>query len=274
MADKLPPPPPDVGQVLSAIYSPCAIAPWMLIGLAAFDGLTAWWSIVSPNWKDSYKAGGRGSWIHGLKEIMIDAEEKPPTWWIVLQDEAVVFFELVDMFLFWFMVGMATVTGLLDWTSQIWELSGCKPKANEKYIYSKTPNGILINSNMGWQPDSSWVRCKSNAGYTQIGTFITIPANSTYTFYQMCHWTNLGGEQFRPVNFRVTDMDTGEVLFHHDFNFEQHDLQLSNGAFLKNQFTHDRARTIMWECQMAVSYPDIITWAADGHLAIQWATWE
>ena len=269
----LPPPPPSVNQVTSALYGPCAVNPFMLVGTFGFDVLTGFISIFSPNWKDTIKAGTGRSWIHQLKEVMIDADERPPKWWIRLQEGSVQFFELADLFIFWFMVGFVTVEQALGWTSQIWGLSGCSQHPNEFYLSSKVPNGIMAN-NFAWQPNSSWEQVHGNLPYSEMGTHFTFPANSSAVVIQMCHWTNLGGNQDRPVDCRLVDLDTGDIYFEHLFDFEHHDLHLTNGVILQKFFTGNRARTLQWEARMAVHYGDIYTWANDGHFYLHYAVWD
>lgn len=246
----------------------------MLIGIGTFDLLVGLWSIFSPNWKDAYRAGGRGSWVHGLSELMLDAEDAPPKWWVALQDGSIMLFELADLFLFWFMVGFVTVDQLFAWTSQIWELSSCNPKPNEFYIYSKTPNGIITASNTDWTANSSWINCSSNVGLTQIGPTITIPANSTANLTQVVQWTGLSSASKRACNTRVVDLSDGSVIFQHNFNFDRHDAGYSNGMFVHKFFTQDKARTLQFQFQQTQRYPDLLTFADTGHLSIEWAVWD
>lgn len=269
----LPPVPPTLNQVLFALLGPCAPNPFVLVGLAAFDAITAWWSIVSPNWKDTVKAGpGNRSWTHQLKETLFDAEEAAPEWWYMFGDVAIFCFEILDMFAFWFMVGYVLENALLQWTSQIWQMSGCFPKPNHYYIYSKDPLGNYYGGQDPWQAACAWFDLSTNTGMSELGTEITVPANSSFSFSIMTQWENAVGETLTPMNVRVVDLTHNQIQVLNNWNPEKHDAKYSNGVIFRQTTPPDYAVTYQIQFEQAVG-KDLWAVTTGGHLAIEWDTY-
>lgn len=270
----LPTPQPNVNQVASLLAGPCAVPVFAIVGLFEFDALTAFWSIVSPNWKDTIKEGpGRKSWLHQLEVTLDGAEGEDPAWFIQYLEKSYVAFEFLDIFAFWFMVGYALTKGLLDWTSMIYRMSPCFPKREEFYIDSKTPDGIWEGEAGDYQLGPIWFDLHTNTANSEFAPEFSLPKNASGNIAIMVQYYNIVTNEPAPMDVRITDGGTGvywESLYKPE---KKHDAHLSSGLVELGFTTGSEDRTYVIEVR-AAGTPGLVLGTAGGHFHLDYTLFE
>lgn len=270
--DPLPPPPPTLGQVRLLFTAECFSPPWVIVGAVGWDSMVAFWSIFSPNWKDLVKEGpGRRSWIHQMRVVLDDAEEVQPEWFVKFKGFGFAVFEFLDFIAFWFMVGEALAEGLLNSTSLIWAWSPCNPGPTSHYFASKTPVGEVVGVTPEWQPACSWLKGKQDGLPAELGTQITIPANSQAEIAIAVNWYNIVSNLPQAMDMRIVDLTLGVVVVEAPFDAEHYDPKKTNGIFLKGINTGGIAHTYQWQFRQATG-AGLLVDTLSGHCLIKWDT--
>lgn len=266
-------PPPTLARVFDVLMFRCAAPPWMIIGAVGFVVPWAFWSIFSPNWKDTVRMGSEGSWIHNLRLTMEGAEAETPAWFGTATEFAFEFLEVNDEVLFWIMVGEVIGESLIQATSMIWEFSPCNRHGPTQFYHSKTPVGLILNDTV-WKPDVSFINGVSNFWSSEHGPEIFIPAHASANYATALHVGEFAAPD-TPVAINIRWREGDKVLKQSIWNPEHTDNRWGNTSYMKSfQGGDDDGRTVWLEIQVVNPNPTIGNWPTDGKFSLEYQVFD
>lgn len=137
-----------IGNILRIEQMPCAIPPMLAIELAAPAFLKAFWTVLSPDFKESVHILSGRSLVCNVEHYFekFDLEEA-----IGGEVAARVLFtsaRWLDVIVWWFFIASVAYDGAMEWTSQIIQAVNCGPGI---HCSSSQPYGAINDGSAGNQ---------------------------------------------------------------------------------------------------------------------------
>lgn len=164
-----------------------------------FEGLEAasaklFLSLISPSWKTDVKWLTGGTWLHDIREVMLDAELIDPVLIDATGTRALFLVaDFVDTFAWWMFVAGLTVEFLMDWTTQVWQMSGCLPDPKRYWLESKNCNAVF-RADGQWREAMSFTNCRTSDGITtNFGSPFSVFEGTSFSLVWTCVWGDVSG---------------------------------------------------------------------------------
>lgn len=106
-------------------FQGCRPNPQMLIKGFNIAAPKAFFTLLSPNWKTLTKKITGRSWLCGIKSVLQGADEADALY-AGLSEAVFTSLEWIDAAAFYFWVAGVGIDFLINWTSLVYEMSGCK----------------------------------------------------------------------------------------------------------------------------------------------------
>lgn len=204
----------NVGFGLHIKIFPCSIDPFVALDLAWPAACKAFAQYVSPNEKSAIKDFTGRSWLKSFKLLGEDAIEL-----VEVEDtlgtKALRFLwrilELEDQAIFWlWIVGLAFDT-FVEWSTQVYEASGCLPAPDHHWIRSGS-NDCVYAPNADWQNACAWTNCYTSYGsQTSAGYRCGGVEDQFWSVIWQSEWGDFGGHPIATEQ-RLVEADSGQVL--------------------------------------------------------------
>lgn len=266
-------PPPGLDNLLKLVTFQCDVSPWMLLASAGDLFATAIIGNLEPGWKDDVKIVTGKSWVHHGRMLVEEAEEVEHS---VFQKGVGFIFdfaEIVDAWAWFLMVAAGLAEGFFSATSLLYYWSSCNPTPQEHALYSHHNFGPLT-SHGEWQPAGAWDHVYGvNAGADYIGSDFSFPANSGGRVTWVLGYGYLSGRSI-PIDTRLIDLATGDVLHQSLFNIEQNNPKFASIGHTGIIPPQSRTRNMQLQVKPAILYPEIYLEPTPGinKIAIEWTT--
>ncbi len=156
------------------------------------------------------------------------------------------------MLVWWlFLVGVG-IEFVADWTSAVYQITGCEEHPTLAEGWSKDANGFC-NGTGAWFDGPAWQNCGGNLG-TIWGSTMVIPPGTLGSWLIATQWQAIGGGVI-PVETQIIDADSREVLDFLPYNPEQTDIGKSSISRVFQLPGGATGRTLLAQSRCAIVSP-------------------
>lgn len=196
---------PEINRIAKLIADPCGPSPAIWFSLAVPAAVRAATTILDPfNWKTEVKLATGKSWLKQLKIYAADAHVDLPTTQAALLDGLFELAEVVDMATWYtFLFGVA-VEGLMDWTSMVYQFTGCDAAARAGYSAITQPQLLFVGDG-DWHAAGVWAQYAPRV-INPAAPVINQPANKTAFINVALRVRNQITFQPIPFDMRLVDL--------------------------------------------------------------------
>jgi hypothetical protein len=261
----------DVGAILRFISLPCASDPMLYVEAAVPALLKAFWEIASPDPKEVYHKVWGQSFVCSLKQTMVEAREfagqEPAFYERALFSIA----EIVDMAIWYLFLADVGEDALINWGSQIIQLSGCfdhthKIKSGPMWL------GGIYDATGPWA-----ISCSVVDGSDIVPMAVTIPPGRSGFVGGAFQYNTFANPFPQAVESRVIAYDPFDQAYHYQLDYTRSPVR-KNGQIGKaiafQKFKNGTGRTIVLEHQsrgleeQPYPYHEYFNYAGIGHVGL------
>lgn len=222
-----------IGTLVRAVVHPCATGgPELWVTCALPAALKALYGLIPIDVKHNMHALTERSWIKNMQLLGEDGVISEA----VFNSEGIRFLfkfaALADAAAYWLFVADILIDFLANWTSLVWEKSGCTPDPRHGFFYAHEPFGAFTDNDT-WSPLAAWHETAPSPGAID-GSVIILPPNSTGSMGAAVKPAPIFGGQI-PFAVRIRDATAQQVLG--QTGFSGSDIFGSNAAIVEVPFS-------------------------------------
>lgn len=189
----------------------CAVTPMVIFEAAGLAAIQCFISFEGPNLKQDIKDVTGGSWLHNIKEYMIEAdavEADINAYGVRALFEVA---EVVDALVWWVFLASVLAEFLIEWSTQINRIGHCVPTPGEYWVDGRDAESVLV-PDFVWRPACAFYNCETNQGtHVDVGSTHTINKGQEITLVCAQLWGDVANHP-QQVQQRVIRDATGEQL--------------------------------------------------------------
>lgn len=221
-----------IGFGLSIHVYPCATTPQIICDAFGDAAIKAFIGLERPTVKQSIKKITGGSWLHNIRAEIELLEIEDPAFFDAGLKLLFEFAELVDVAGWFFFLGSMGVQFLIDWSTIIYQESGCAPGTQTTIGNSNEPGSVFPR-------DGNWHECVTfsnvhwnNAPTSEAGSMFGCGPGEVVTCNVMQTWTDLGNVPIN-VQCRTRNTVTNEQT---SYSYTSQDLFVPNQSTINENY--------------------------------------